>query len=220
MKRLILFGACVLSACGGSSPTKPTPPTLPPQQVNRAPVIASASVSPSFGIADLHTFSVTASATDADNDALTYTWEIAGSTATGATRTFSMPSPGGSYTVKLTVADGKGGTVSQDLSLVVASLTGTWSGTLDRFPFQMTLTQGGSGAATGTWVIPGAFSGGLDPAVANRVELSGRVVLRCKVTQGSFSDFTLEGTLQADGRTFTGNVSGSGFSGQGFQLTR
>lgn len=212
--------ALILSACG-DSPTGPTNQP-PPPPANRAPVIGNASVSPPFGIADLQIFTLSASATDPDGDALTYTWDIEGDTATGATRAVRVFSPGGALTVRLTVTDGRSGTATQALTLVAGSVTGTWAGTFAGFPLRMVMSQQQTGAVTAAWTVPGtAIAGDLDPAVSNRIEANAHVRLRCKVRQGGgVDDFFLDGTLQPDGRTLTGTVTGSGFSGQAFTLTK
>lgn len=217
--RLWVVGATLAVAACGDSPTTPTPPV---QQANRAPTIGNASVTPPFGMADLQTFTLSASATDQDGDPLTYTWDIDGNTATGPTRALQVSSPGGTLTVRLTVTDGRSGSATQSLTLTAGSLTGSWSGTFAGFPLRMTMTQQSSGAITASWSVPGTtLAGGLDPAVANTVDASAHVRLRCKVTQGTgVDDFFLDGTLQPDGRTLVGTVTGSGFSGQPFTLTK
>lgn len=219
MRTLWILPVVFIAACGGESPTAPTPPPPSPPQ-NRAPVIGTAAVTPTFGVADLQVFSLSASATDADNDALTYTWDVEGSTATGSSRTFTVPSPGGTYDVRLTVTDGKGGTASQLLTVTAGSLSGTWTGTFAGFPLRIVMQQERSGLVTASWTVPGtAIAGGLDPAVANTIDAAAHVRLRCKVTQGAgVDDFVLAGTLQPDGRTLVGTVTGSGFSGQPFTL--
>ena len=72
------------------------------------------------GFAPLAT-AFTAAATDADNDALTYSWDFDGNgttDATGATVSTTFTTAG-TKTVKLTVTDGKGGTATQDVPVQV-----------------------------------------------------------------------------------------------------
>jgi YD repeat-containing protein len=62
-----------------------------------------------------------AGATDANGDALTYSWDFDGngtSDATGATANTTFTT-GGNKTVKLTVSDGKGGTATKDIPVQV-----------------------------------------------------------------------------------------------------
>ncbi|MEM2899763.1 MAG: PKD domain-containing protein [Thermoplasmata archaeon] len=57
--------------------------------------------------------------TDEDNDALTYTWDFGdGSTSTGANPTHVYSKPG-SYDVKLTVSDGKGGASTAVIRVII-----------------------------------------------------------------------------------------------------
>lgn len=218
----------VLSACGGGS-TAPTtnPPVAPPvTQANRNPTINSISVNPTFGIATFTTYTFSSSATDADNDTLTYTWDLAGNPRTGASQTIVFNN-GGSAAGTLTVTDGRGGTASQTVNFVSGTGTGTWSADLPlaigNRPMSATLTQSTtSGTITGTWSLPAlGVSGNLDPASPNAIDANGRVVLRFKVTQGgSFNDFTYTGQMQTTGRTVVGSVSGSGFAGQSVTLSK
>lgn len=219
MRYITLVVLLVVVGCG-DSPTAPS--TQPPPAANRAPSIGNATVTPPFGMADLQTFTLSASATDPDGDALVYTWDIEGSIATGAARSFTVPSPGGTYAVRLRVEDGKGGSADQSLTFTAGSLSGTWTGTFGGFPLRMVMSQQPGGTVTATWTVPGTnIAGDLDPAVSNRVEANGRARLRCKVRQGGgVDDFFLDGTLQTNGRTLTGAVTGSGFSGQPFTLTK
>src|SRR5688572_10418547 len=90
MRRFALAAAILLgvSACGGGgSPSTPTPQPQPqPQpQANRAPAVTSVTATPTFGVQDFGQFTFNASATDADGDPLTYTWDLAGNARTGQT---------------------------------------------------------------------------------------------------------------------------------------
>src|SRR5829696_3021572 len=111
MMRLIIAAASLstIIACGGgdSSPSTPTTPTPTPTPQNRNPVITSVTVTPTFGIADLQAFNFTAIANDPDGDAITYSWNAAGNTATGATPApIIFTSPGGNGQATVTVSDG------------------------------------------------------------------------------------------------------------------
>jgi hypothetical protein len=61
----------------------------------------------SFGIQQLSTFNFSASATDANGDALTYAWDIAGTQASGTSGTMIF-SAGVNGTARVTVTDGRG----------------------------------------------------------------------------------------------------------------
>ena len=106
---------------------------------NGIPTIGSASVTPLYGSAPLQV-TATAAASDPDGDPLTYSWSFGAGTATGATASFTFQTAG-TFSVGLTVTDGKGGTAT---NAAVASvkvdpqgtpqyLTGlaSWSGEAD-----------------------------------------------------------------------------------------
>jgi hypothetical protein len=81
----------------------------------------------------------------------------------------------------------------------------------------MVLTQNGS-TITGTYNDSVAGPGKLDPASPGTIDAAGNVTLRVK--QGSFSDFTFRGTLNAAGNRVTGTIRGSGFDGQAFTMDK
>jgi len=87
---------------------------------NENPVITSATRTPSGDVDTNTDVSFAASATDADGDSLTYAWDFGDSstsTQQNPTKRYTAP---GTYDVKLTVSDGKGGTATQTLNVVVA----------------------------------------------------------------------------------------------------
>lgn len=224
MKRLApCLTLLTLIACGGggggSSTTTPTTPTPP---ANRNPVINSMTFTPSFGIQNLTTFNYGSAASDPDGDAVTYSWNIAGNGSNSASGTITFAN-GGNGTATLTVADGKGGTATDSRTFVVGTMTGTWSGTLIGFPISATLTQAAGGVISGTWSQPAiAMSGVLDTAATNnRIDANATVTMRFKVTAGGrFNDFTFTGTMDSTGTRVTGSLTGSGFNGTPFSLTK
>lgn len=218
-----LSAACVLivaAGCGsgGSSNTPPTTPTPTPTATNRAPTISSMNITP-FGIAGLSTFTFTASASDPDGDSVTYTWDLAGNAASGSSGTFVFSPPGGTGTARLTVSDGKGGTATDTRTFIVGAMSGTWtvtSGPLVGASFN--LTQTSAGVVTGSFSLPGIGNGNTDPAQPGRIDVNGNVTMRVKV--GAFTDFTMNGTMTQTGRTVSGSLQGSGFTGQSFTMTK
>lgn len=210
-----------VSACGGSksTPTSPSTPgasTPPPQ--NRAPSITSMNVSPAFGVAGLTQFSFNAAASDPDGDPIAYAWDLAGNPFTGTNGTITF-SNGGDGTARLTVTDSKGATSSDTRSFVVGTMTGAWrvtTGPLVGATFN--LSQSATGLVTGTFSLPGIGSGNTDPAQPGRIDGNAGVTMRIKI--GPFTDFNMIGSMAGTGRSVSGSLQGSGFSGQPFTLTK
>lgn len=223
MKKLPVFAfvlALTAAACGGSSssssPTQPTTPTTPAPPANRPPVITAMSVTPQFGIQSLTLFTFSASASDPDNDAVAYAWNIGGASASGSSTSGTFSS-GGTLTAAVTVTDGKGGSVSDSRTFIVGTATGNWTGSGQGLgSFTMSLTQT-AGFITGTYQDPFG-SGQIDPAQPGTINSGGQIEMRVK--QGRFTDWTLRGTLSQTGRQINGQMFGSGFTGQAFQLTK
>ena len=212
-----------LNACGSSNstppPTNPTPP--PTQQANRAPVITSVTANPTFGVADLVTFNFAAIATDADGDTLTYSWNLAGNTRTGANVAIIFVSPGGNGQATVTVTDGKGGSATSSVNFVVGSMQGRWVMTTGPAPLPNSsyqLSQSGSGLVTGSFSLPGIGNGNTDPAQPGQINAAGALTMRVKIAP--FTDFTITGNMDSTGTRISGSVTGSGFSGQPIVLTK
>ena len=219
MKRQFFALVCSLLAvsCGSSSST-PTAPaqTTPPPPANSAPSIVSMSVTPQFGIQSLTLFTFSANATDANSDPLTYTWDIAGASRTGSSTTGTFTS-GGTGTATVTVTDGKGGSATDSRTFIVGTASGNWTGSGQGLGnFSMNLTQT-AGFVTGTYQDPFG-TGQIDPAQPGTINNAGQIEMRVK--QGRFTDWTLRGTLSQTGREINGQMFGSGFTGQAFQLRK
>jgi hypothetical protein len=227
LKRLLVASVIITGiACGksdsGKGPTGPTTPTTP-TPANRSPTISSMSVSPTFGVSGLNTISMSASATDPDNDPLTYTWAFAGGSQTGASIAATLNGDG-AVLITLTVADGKGGSATDTRLVTLGTLTGTWSlvaaacgvQSSDK-PAVMTLTQTG-GTVNGTVAFPGNWcnvragqgNSRLDPGAPGTIDSQGNFQARVKV--GDFIDvFLNQGKMDTTGRKVTGKPEGSGF---------
>jgi hypothetical protein len=179
-------------------------------------VISSATVTPTFGIADITAFNFAAIASDPDGDAVTYSWNAAGTAGSGATPPpLIFRSPGGAGVATVTVIDGKGGTASTNLNFIVGSMSGRWVGTMPNFTMTYNFTQATLGILTATWSVIGTnnASGNLDPASPNTINGAGHVTFRSKPTSAGFLDFTITGDMDNTGTRFTGSVTGSGLNG-------
>jgi hypothetical protein len=226
MNRLsrILIACLLASLCGcgsgasGTSNPTPTNPTPTPTATNHAPAISSMAVT-TFAISDLGTFTGAASATDADGDTVTYTWDIGGVAASGTSWTKTLQG-NGTYTATLTVSDGKGGSASDTRQFTVGNMTGTWTGILGPTAlgsYQFTLTQT-IGVVQGTYFDTTFGAGKIDPAEPGKIDAAGNVTMRVK--QGPFSDWYFTGVMDSSGRKITGTVRGSGFTGQPFAIVK
>ena len=206
--------------CGGGgsgTPTTPSTPTPPPAPSNLNPTITSMSVAPSFGISELTSFTYSASATDPNGDAVTFTWDLAGTPATGANGSITFVGSGGG-TIRLTVSDGRGGTATDSRTVTVGSMTGTWRGSgVQLGQFTMVLTQAGA-RVNGSYTDDVFGAGQIDPAQPGSISASGRVEMRIK--QGRFTDFTFRGDMDQSGRRVVGQIFGSGFNGQAFTMDK
>jgi hypothetical protein len=110
---LLATSALLLS----SACTPPTPPPPPPPPPNQLPVIESLTAEKE--IPTLAETQIACLASDADGDTLTYQWSADGGTITGEGSTIGWTAPATSdnYTIKVTVSDGKGGTVTQSTDI-------------------------------------------------------------------------------------------------------
>ena len=91
--------------------------------VNHPPVISAVTANPaSIPAATIAT--ITCSAADQDNDTLTYSWTAANGviSGTGSIITWTAPVAIGSYLINCTVADGKGGTAQQSVTVTVTTI--------------------------------------------------------------------------------------------------
>jgi PKD repeat protein len=153
---LLMSLVVMVVACNNSATT--------PSGKNTAPVVSSIGAAPLIN--ELHvalmgatnlTFSADGAA-DPDGDPLTYSWDFGdGVTAQGATPTHRY-NAAGAFTARVTVSDGRGATATTTRAVRVASLNGTWDGTITRLPgsplaassFTVVVTHSGN-ALTGIW---------------------------------------------------------------------
>ncbi len=227
MARTWLLIICATGAACTST-TTPTETAPPAPAANRPPVIANVTATPGFGIQDRTSFTFAVAATDADNDALTYSWDFGGASSTGATvsRTFAT---GGANFVTVTVSDGRGGAVTGTPPLIVGTLTGRWRGMDSLFgPLDVTLTQT-QGKMTGTFATED-FSAPILPfsqTVDNTIEADGMFRMSCDVPLVDLStgrEFASRvrfwGTLDSTGRRMTGTLSSNDFQLTNYTLDK
>jgi hypothetical protein len=114
----------LLNGCTFAVPASQTPPALAspsPVPANQIPVInyvtSQQQVTPSSGSR------ITCVATDADGDTLTYAWSAENGqiTGTGDTITWTSPETAGSYNIRVSVTDGKGGEAKDSVTIAVTS---------------------------------------------------------------------------------------------------
>ena len=211
----------LVAACGGgsssSAPTSPTTPSTPAPAANRAPVVNSINVTPSFGISELTSFTYSASASDPDGDPVSFAWDLAGNAANGPNGSITFVGSG-TAGFKVTISDGKGGTASDTRTITVGNATGTWRGTgVSLGAFTMVLTQTGA-KVSGSYSDNAFGAGKIDPAQPGSINASGHIEMRMK--QGVFTDFTFKGDMDQSGRRITGQIFGSGFNGQAFTMDK
>jgi hypothetical protein len=90
---------------------------------NTDPTVTAINAAPAPTTAPGGTLALTAQATDADGDTLSYAWSTTGGTVAGTTdeATFTAPATEGTYTVTCTVTDGRGGTGTGTLEITVVA---------------------------------------------------------------------------------------------------
>jgi hypothetical protein len=162
----------------------------------------------------LFTFSV--NATDADGDPMTYSWDIAGNTASGSTASFTFSS-GVRGTATVTASDGRGGTATGSQPFQVNTMSGRWTGVGPWGPFTMTLTQT-LGFITGSYTDEIGTAQVGPTGELGTIDNNGNISLRVK--QAPFADFTMRGTLDGSGVRATGTVTGSGATGEPFLMEK
>lgn len=223
MRMLVIGTTLCLVSCGGSEGSSggaPTNPTPAPQ--NRAPILTSVAVNPTFGIAYLTVFNFNAIASDPDGDAISYRWDLGGSPLEGSAPAHTFAVPGGQGTARVTVTDSRGAAATGSVNFIVGSMHGTWAGNLVGALFRTTLQQSG-GNVSGSFEIitPSGFriTGQTAPVSTNTIDASGRIRIRYKANL-HVDDFRFEGTMDQTGTSITGAANGSGFRGQAMNLVK
>jgi PKD repeat protein len=181
---------------------------------NKPPVVSA--VTPSVTTALLavgSSVTFTAQASDPNDDSLSYTWDFGdGGTGTGASVTHTYGTTG-TFTVKVTVSDGKE-SASNQTTVTIKSLTGNWrsdvittvAGTVG---MAFALTQSGS-SITGTFT-QGAGTGPVSDGSVRSTSPRVTFTVTPSLPAQAFPPFTFTGDPSADLNTITGTLNGSGF---------
>ena len=164
---------------------------------NRAPTV-SASCDP-CDVAPGDEVTLSATASDPDGDPLTYAWSapqgsFSGATD-GATARWTAPAQTGRVTIRVQVADGRGGTASADVAVEVTNRAPTVSASCDpcdvapgdEVTLSATASDPDGDPLTYAWSAPqGSFSGATDGATARWTApaQTGRVTIRVQVADG------------------------------------
>jgi hypothetical protein len=117
---------------GGSARGSVVVKVLPAFPGNRAPVLSGSPVASATTVAEQQPVTLSVTATDADNDTLTYSWSQVSpdsptgsfSNAASANPTWTAPdvSANGTYTLRVTVTDGKAGSVQGTVDISVTKV--------------------------------------------------------------------------------------------------
>jgi hypothetical protein len=168
-------------------------------------------------VQDHTTFTFNAAATDPDGDPLTYSWSIAGNSASGRMTQMGFRA-GGEGTASVTVSDGRGGTATGNVAFIVGTITGRWTGSLMGMGFTMDMTQVNGQVFNGTWQSPIGNGSAGPTGEPGRINASGAGRLPVKVAP--YTDFVFTGQMDGTGRQINGTVQGSGFTGQSMVIAK
>jgi hypothetical protein len=179
---------------------------------NEAPTVSATTATPTTGLAAATSIQFSTTASDPDGDALTYSWNFGdGGSGSGANPTHVYPSAG-TFNVSVTVSDGEK-SATGSTSVTIRSLSGAWGGTLDNtvsttcnFSQNAASISGNCGFVGLTGTVSGAVSAPL--------------VVRFTVTIPGFTPFTFNGNADTEVNRLTGSVTGSGFTGESWTMTR
>ena len=164
--------------------------------VNTKPVVTNITVSPSAPQSG-QTVTLTAVATDADNDTLTYEWYIQNVKQTGTTASITWtPSSAGSYTIEVRVSDGKvttpvtlsntvsvtGAVTNQPPTITAMNITAG----ANNYTFSAVATDPDNGPAqlTYTWYVNGV-SYGTGATVVWVPQAEGSYTIKVEVSDGA-----------------------------------
>ena len=177
---------------------------------NEPPVARLGSITPQgTGMAGLTEYRFSSASSDPDGDTLTYSWNFGdGSSSSGATATHVYETPG-SYTVRLTVSDGKESADASNMVTVSHNLDGaefvgpsnlTLTGSDVRLGAYFRLT--GRSTLGGTIGLTGDIRA--SRTVSGTLSSSNRFVCPCEIELRSNAIRLLEGVVESGANTITG----------------
>jgi len=207
----VAFTCLMGLACGGSpgSPTAPLNPGTVILPGNRPPVIAGATASPTFGIADIQSFRFEVNATDPDGDRLSYHWDLGLGVMVDAGQFANATYEGGQsteWTVTVRVSDPSGLSATTSIKAMVGSVNGLWQITSGEFTGgQFALLQDSAGKVTGNYVLPGA--GSQETITNGQITPAAQVTLPLRLGSRTM---TFTGTMDTTGRRINGTIDGAG----------
>jgi PKD repeat protein len=187
---------------------------------NSPPVAGTIGVSPTAtGMAGQTTYTFSSTASDPDDDPLTYNWNFGdGSTGTGASPTKVYAAPG-TYSVALTVSDGKKSASAPAGTVVVGqNITATWAGGSNPFSgcfINWALTQAGTNLTGSMIFVPpcggtltgvtGTVSGLTHPATVSVTSPSFTLILGTSQFPSMVMSFS--GKTVSPGASMTGTLT-------------
>jgi len=118
---VLVLGALLGGACGPKQQLPPTP-TTPTPTGNQPPTITNLTAA-QIQVYPSGTTEIQCVASDADGDKLNFSWSTTGGSFSGAGPivVWQAPKQYGTYEVKVTVSDGKGGSTQMGLNLTVGA---------------------------------------------------------------------------------------------------
>jgi hypothetical protein len=184
--------AATLGACGGGN-DNPTGPS----SSNGNPT-ASMTASETAAIMGATAVTFTASGSDPNGDALSYSWNFGdGTTGSGASVSHVF-NAAGTFNVVVTASDGKGGSATASGSVSARSLAGIWSSQARAWNFEIQHVGG---------QITGKLLGFKNVTYASQPPLAGTVKSPRAVAFDVPGGLSFVGTANAAGTQLTGTLS-------------